>query len=188
MKWAIVKDGEKKIVRRYIDNIEEIKNSRYWYIEEAIQKYGEKEVLPVGINSKGGYCTLSKNEIIEIIDQEYPPKLSLGEMYTINSKNFRYGWLSPDCIRYGCDYGEHYQLAIKICEEFFPDEIIVHEDDFLEQKGWIKVDGCTWVGNFSKISNKQAEFLLNNGFKEKITGISELNEFYNFLKRRKILR
>lgn len=186
MKWAIIKDGDRKCVRRYIDNMEELANSKYWYIVEAIQKYGINKVLPVIINDRGGYCTVSTEDIIQIVEQNSPPKLSLSDIYSVDDPNFKYGWLSPDCIKYGCDYGEHYQLAIKICEEFFPEEFVAHEDDFLQQKGWIKVDGKTWVGEFSKISNKQAEFLLNNGFTERITGISTFSEYQDFLKWRKI--
>lgn len=53
-KWVIKKNSfNKNEVWRYIDTVEEAK--RYFYIAEAIKKFGADDILPVAVNRLGGY-------------------------------------------------------------------------------------------------------------------------------------
>lgn len=148
-------------VWEYLTALEEVKD--YWYIVQAIQKYGEDYVLPVAMNDRGGYHPLPRDskEIVAIIESDQRPKLRLFQMYSVNNANFRYGWLSPDCTSYSCSYMCHMDCANDIVDELYRGKTMVdsHADDFLLKNGWIKVTNSGWFGWPNKISLEQINFL-----------------------------
>lgn len=169
-KWVIKKNSfNKNEVWRYIDTVEEAK--RYFYVAEAIKKYGVDDILPVAVNRLGGYHSLhydiEHGNIVKIIESDEEPVLELVEAWNINEDNFKCGWVSPGCITYSCGYMEHISLATYICS------VIYHRygmcaDDFLFSKGWIKVYNEGWTGDFTKINDNQIKFMEDKKIKHHV--------------------
>ena len=149
----------------YIDNVNEAK--QYWYVAQAIQKYGADKIMPIVMNDFGGYHTHHPNEsdVVAIIESKDKPNISVFKQYAINSENFHTGWLSPDCTSFSCSYMGHISLATKIVNEIIKDYESVIPDDVLLEKGWIKVANGKWLGRWRKINDKQIAFLEKKGFK-----------------------
>jgi hypothetical protein len=61
------------------------------------------------------------------------------------------GWLNPEGIFYGCEYGQHIPLGQKLADTFYPKEQYDHEQR-LENHGWAKVGIKEWhfYGKFTK--------------------------------------
>jgi len=166
-KWVIKKNDFGKLeVWEYIDNEEEAR--KYCYISQAIDKYGLENVVPLAMNPYGGYHSLKYDiehgNIVNIIESEEEPKLELWQEYEVNNENFHYGWVSPDCITYGCNYMGHTSLAIRICETFY-NKIGNLADDWLLEHGWVKVDNQGWLGYLWKMNDKQVKWLEQNSIK-----------------------
>ena len=133
----------------YVDSIEEA--SEYWYIKDAIRKYGAKEVLPVAINKMGGYHTVNEEEVIAIIESDTWPSLSSHYALfqgIVNNPKFDYGWIDLLGNTYSCNYMGHASLAsdlvtmnykVEYTKSKLVEEGINAPDDFLLNKGWIKV-------------------------------------------------
>ena len=132
----------------YIDNLEEA--MEYWYVRMAIEKYGVEDIMPICMNKCGGYHTFYKPDCIAIIESDVWPSLSSHYKLfkgLINSNNFDYGWIDHLGNTYSCPYMGHASLASELvvmnyAEEYTKyrlKETIDAPDDFLLNKGWIKV-------------------------------------------------
>jgi len=167
-KWVIKRspyDNNIFEVWEYITDVEEAK--KYWYISQAIRKYGEDKVVPLAMNNFGGYHWLPYDDpsIVCVVESEEEPTLKLFQQYAINQSDFHYGWLSPDCTSYTCHYMGHCQLASDICRELYNNKVDALADEFLLNNGWIKVATDGWYGRWDKINDKQVMFLDNKGIK-----------------------
>lgn len=148
-KYCIYKRADGNIEAwEYIDDLKEA--VRYWYVKDAIEKYGVNNVMPICMNKVGGYHTFYKPECIAIIESDTWPTLSSHYNLfkgIINSKNFNYGWIDPLGNTYYCDYMQHASLATELVTMNYKVEYtdaqvkskINAPDDFLLNKGWIKV-------------------------------------------------
>jgi len=164
-KWMLFRSSEDEPVHvwEYIDDVNEAK--KYWYVADAIRKYGVESVMPIVMNANGGYHTHRPDaeDVVAIIESVNEPSLSLFEKYPVNCKGFRTGWVSPDCTTFQCDYMGHIGLAMKIAEEMLGLPNHVTADDLLLDAGWIKVADKQWMGHHGKYNNKQIEFLSKMG-------------------------
>ena len=133
----------------YIDDIKEA--VKYWYVCDAIDKYGVNDVMHICMNKCGGYHSFYDKECIAIIESDTWPALSSHyDLFKgiINSKNFNYGWIDPLGNTYMCQYMEHASLAhelvtmnykIEYSKSKLVEDKVNAPDEFLLQKGWIKV-------------------------------------------------
>ena len=165
-KWVIKKNQAGTLeVWRYIDTIKEAE--KYWYVMYAIERHGEDEILPIAMNSMGGYHSLNYDiehgNIVNIIESDTEPLIGHDVELT---HTFDYGWVSPECKPFVCAYGGHLTLAAKLAfmkyqyEEATP-------DDYLLQNGWAKVNrdetGKTiWIGDLFKMDDSQIKWLEQN--------------------------
>ncbi|MDF2879454.1 MAG: hypothetical protein K0R54_11 [Clostridiaceae bacterium] len=109
-------------------------------------------------------------EIIEIEDDKEP--LTREQMYPKNSKDFEYGWISPEGDTYNTGHEGHSRSADVICEELWG--YSYHGERDLEDKGWLKVTGSWDRGKLKKavyskdyyITKKQADTLFDIGLWE----------------------
>lgn len=150
-KYVIYKQGEDMPLEvwQYIDDVKEA--SKYWYVRDAIDKYGFNDVMPIVMNEAGGYHTCYQPYVKCIIESDYWPALHTHkELFNddINSPSFRCGWIDPLGNTYKCDYMGHLCLAESLCKLYhemaFNKWKIAHNnlnapDDFLIEKGYIKV-------------------------------------------------
>lgn len=183
MKWVIKRgDSDKLEVWRYIDTIEEA--SKYWYVKDAMEKYGVEDVLPIAMNSRGGYHSLKwdieNNNIVQIIESEEKPILDLASVWFVNSKNFKCGWVSPDCMTYSCDWMEHISLANHICQVIYHRYDSSLSDEFLFNHGWIKVYSEGWTGDWEKINDNQIRLMENMKIKYHISPDMDYNQLIQF--------
>jgi hypothetical protein len=133
----------------YIDDIEEA--CQYWYIRDIIEKEGAEKILPIAMNKVGGYHPVFTDEVIAIIESNTWPSLSTHyELFKglVNNKSFNCGWIDPLGNTYICRYMGHAALAsdlvILLYSEDYTKSKMVQSgidapDDFLLNKGWIKV-------------------------------------------------
>ena len=151
-KYCIYKKSDGDIeVWKYIEDIEEVES--IWYIRDAIEKYGEENILPICMNKAGCYHQCYKPECIAIIESNVWPSMSTHpELFTtmINKNGFNCGWIDPLGNTYHCHYMEHASLAAELVLMFYAEEYtnsslvkqhINSPDDFLLTKGWIRVNG-----------------------------------------------
>lgn len=138
-------------VWEYIDDLEEAMS--YWYIADAIRKYGVNEVMPVVMNKCGGYHTCYKPYVKCIIEaDEFPTIATHKELFSksVNSPNFICGWIDTNGNTYNCQYMQHSSLASDLVLLMYKQEytkwkireenhLLDAPDDFLLEKGWIKV-------------------------------------------------
>ena len=132
----------------YIDDLDEAMS--YWYVRMAIDKYGVEDILPICMNKMGGYHTVNKEEVIAIIESDTWPSLSSHyDLFKgiINNEKFNYGWIDHLGNTYSCRYMGHASLASELVTMNYKvewtDSIVKDNinapDDFLLNKGWIKV-------------------------------------------------
>ena len=133
----------------YIDDLEEA--MEYWYVRQAIEKYGVEDTMPICMNKCGGYHTFCKSDCIAIIESDTWPTLATHfELFKgiVNRSGFKYGWIDPLGNTYSCQYMEHASLAEDLVaihyKVEYPKSTLVKSrinapDDFLLDKGWIKV-------------------------------------------------
>ena len=133
----------------YIDDLEEA--MQYWYVRYAIDKYGVEDTMPICMNKAGGYHSFYEPECIAIIESDTWPSLSSHpDIFKgiINNRNFNYGWIDTLGNTYSCQYMGHASLAqdlvvmnykIEYSKSTLVKEKINAPDEFLLQKGWIKV-------------------------------------------------
>lgn len=168
-KWVIKQPHENAPLQvwEYIDTYEEA--SKYWYVKKAMRDYGVDEVLPIAMNSMGGYHSLKycQKEIVEIVESDEKPNLDLIRMYPIAKERIGNGWMSPECVVYTCDPYGHIKCADKICEEFYDGpwhkdyngNLIDAPDDKLLRKGWIKIISWKWIGLLWETNDAQLKKL-----------------------------
>lgn len=175
-KWVIKRSWPNEDVLevwRYIDTEEEAR--KYWYISQALDKYGVENELPIAMNDMGGYHSLRNimDRIVKIVVSDEKPKLGLNEGYPVNEEKFRCGWISPDGTTYSCDAYGHYALADIICIRDFNGDTIYtmcgrtynDPDGKLIYKGWVKVTYTDYYADYYKMTDAQAEVLLKQGYK-----------------------
>lgn len=133
----------------YIDDLDEAMG--YWYVRLAIDKYGVEDTMPICMNKCGGYHSFYESECIAIIESDTWPSLSSHpDIFKgiINNRNFNYGWIDTLGNTYSCQYMGHASLAqdlvvmnykIEYSKSTLVKEKINAPDEFLLQKGWIKV-------------------------------------------------
>jgi hypothetical protein len=133
----------------YIDDLDEAMS--FWYVRDAIDKYGIEETMPICMNKCGGYHTFNKKECIGIIESDTWPSLSSHyDLFKIkiNHPKFDYGWIDTLGNTYLCSYMEHASLASELVTMNYPKEYTEYRlkedginapDEFLLNKGWIKV-------------------------------------------------
>lgn len=166
-KWAIIQPsvGAPLEIWRYIDMEKEART--YWYISQAIDKYGLNNVIPLTMNAYGGYSSIDKssNTIVRIIESDTKPVLSLSEMYPVNAEQLQDAWMSPDGTTYSCNSYGHCELAERIVKEFNIGKVEHNKsffnapDDKLLFLGWIKIVGGKWLGYYNRITDRQISIL-----------------------------
>ena len=141
----------------YIDDLDEAMG--YWYVRLAIDKYGVEDTMPICMNKCGGYHSFYESECIAIIESDTWPSLSSHpDIFKgiINNRHFNYGWIDTLGNTYSCQYMGHASLAqdlvvmnykIEYSKSTLVKEKINAPDEFLLQKGWIKV----FTGNPSHV-------------------------------------
>ena len=168
-KWAILNNYGDYEVWRLLETEDDIKP--YAYIQYAIDKYGWDDVMPVCMNSVGGYHSLDKDKLVEIIEADTKPSWTNYEFlknYVINNQYFNCGWISPNGDTYMCHYSGHLDMAEKLVDFYYDEQYRLYRktsqvnapDDFLLNIGWIKIDSsknhyCLW----DKVSDKAMEKL-----------------------------
>lgn len=185
MKWVIKKGISGKLeVWEYIDTVEDA--SEYWYVKQAMRKYGVENVLPIAMNDYGGYHSLKHDietgNIVKVVEQDNKPVLDLSDRYYVNDADFHCGWVSPDCNTYSCGYMEHLDLAEDICEFVYKRFGDNRCDDFLLEQGWIKVYTEGWTGDWERINDEQIRLMENKGIKHHVSpnmDYTQLVEFKN---------
>ena len=132
----------------YIDDMDEA--MEYWFVRLAISRYGVDGVLPICMNKCGGYHTFYEPDCIAIIESDTWPSLSSHyDLFKgiINNERFNYGWIDHLGNTYTCNYMGHAALAKELVTMNYKiewtDSIVKDNinapDDFLLNKGWIKV-------------------------------------------------
>lgn len=133
----------------YIDDLDEAMG--YWYVRLAIDKYGVEDTMPICMNKYGGYHSFYESECIAIIESDTWPSLSSHpDIFKgiINNRNFNYGWIDTLGNTYSCQYMGHASLAqdlvvmnykVEYSKSTLVKEKINAPDEFLLQKGWVKV-------------------------------------------------
>lgn len=169
-KWAFKKTPRSVELWEFIDDVD-YANS-FWYVAEAIKKYGVKDTMPILMNDNGGYHSADMDSIIAIIESDTKPSFDIRDKYQkiVDNPKFNCGWISPSGHTYSCSYMGHSSMAEEICKMFgYPikkDGLYIPDDTLLEN-GFVKVceDGhyiCVW----SKVNDKQASIIEQFGFKE----------------------
>ena len=166
-KWILIQPckGAPIQVWEFIDDIREA--MKYWYVRQAIEKYGADKVMPIAMNDVGGYHPHKPDEkdVVAVIESVEKPNISVFRQYPINDERFVTGWLSPDCTTFSCGYMGHIGLAMKIVEELFNEPQNVTADDFLLEHGWVKVMNEKWLGCLDQMNDSQVEFLERKGWR-----------------------
>lgn len=162
-KWAFKKTPSNIECWEYIDDINIARS--YWYVAQAIDKYGADEVMPILMNDCGGYHTAPMDKIVAIVESEEKPDLEFRNKYQkiIDNPNFKCGWISPSGHTYSCSYMGHASLAEDICKMFgYPirSQGVYVPDDTLLDLGYVKIlsDGthcCLW----DKVNDKVMEIV-----------------------------
>ena len=166
-KWVVKKpyDDSPCEIWRYIETEEQAR--KYPYISRAIDKYGVDEIVPLAMNSHGGYHTLPKDSpsIIRFIISEETPTIDIEEQYPVNSENIADSWVSPSCVTYTCGSYGHIDCAERLCDSYGYNrsEYGCPADEILFEKGWIKIMRNQWYGHWSYITDRQVLFLTNRG-------------------------
>ena len=153
-------------VWEYIDDVEEAR--KYWYVDQAIDKYGVESMMPIVMNKLGGYHTHKPDasDVIGIIESENWPDLELYELYPRNASDFKTGWIAPHGDTYKCDYADHLSCASKIVKCLYKDYSCKKtlSDEFLLSLGWFKCTNRKYTGYGYKMSDSQAKFFYDNCF------------------------
>lgn len=148
-----------KVKNKYADGSVS-NNTHYLFVERNYRNpaYGEW----IYYNSKGGFCT---SECIEIVEsgtytgtKEQFVALHRKDFFSyLIKKNSPYGWLSPFCEWYPCDYTHHQDIA---------EDYLGYDEHELEKRGWVKVfkefDSDKAVYSQYEANEKQLEWLGNH--------------------------
>ena len=168
-KWAFIKIGSRDVeCWHYIDNEKEV--SRYWYIVDAISRYGWDDVMPVVVNRFGGYYSPHPDDIIIIVESETEPSLEQKNkyMHIVNNPQFDCGWIDSRGNTYSCGLFGHFDLAEELATTLFPTAYTKYKeatplnapDEFLLQSGCIKIcEGKHHICLWEFVSNEAAQKL-----------------------------
>ena len=64
--------------------------------------------------------------------------------YKKNDYSYNSAWVSPSGKYYGCLAGQHHDVGIILCKQFYPD--INHPDEgVMDDKGWLKSSNGAWM-------------------------------------------
>jgi hypothetical protein len=153
-----------RAVWEFIDDADEA--MKYWYVKEAILKYGVKNVMPIVMNKLGGYHTHrpDADDVVDIIESYDWPNLKVWEQYPKNKENFKTGWISPTGDTYSCNMFDHVNCAVKLAEQLYGAHAKTVADDLLLKLGWFKATNKKYIGCESKMSCEQAKLFLEKGF------------------------
>jgi hypothetical protein len=144
-----------KVKIKYADG--SLSNEIYYLFPEPDDRYGW-----IYRNFDGGFCI---KQCIEIIasgtfsgTKEQFVELHRKEFYSyLIKENSPYGWLSPFCEWYPCDYMRHQELA---------EDYLGYAEEELESRGWVKVhkdvDSNKPAYSQYRASEKQLEWLQNH--------------------------
>lgn len=144
-----------KVRTKYADG--SVSEETHYLFAEPSDRYGW-----IYRNIHGGFCL---KECIEIIEsgvfngrKEQFAELHRKEFYSyLIKKNSPYGWLSPFCEWYPCQYTKHQELA----EDYFG-----YGEEELEHRGWVKVfneyDSDKAVYAQHEANERQLEWLRNH--------------------------
>lgn len=96
--------------------------------------------FPILVNSAGGHCSFDPSdsnfvEIIEVEDGQEP--LTREQCFPKNSKEFYFGWISPEGDTYNSGFEGHSRCAEMICKELGLKTY--NPELFLKDNGWVKV-------------------------------------------------
>lgn len=157
-----------KAVWEYIDDVEEAR--KYWYVADAIDKYGVESTMSIVMNPLGGYHTHKPDapDVAGFIEAVDFPSLKVWEQYPMNWSQFKTGWVRPNGDTFACDPFEHLDLSIALCEQYYGEFPRALSDDFLMDRGWFKCTNKKYTGRRSYMSDEQANYFLQNGFKNQL--------------------
>lgn len=153
-----------KAVWEYIDDLDEAMS--YWYVRQAIEKYGVESMMPIVMNKLGGYHTHKPDapDVVDIIESYDWPDLNAWELYPRNRKDFKTGWISPTGDTYSCDVFDHVDCAMKLARQLYGEHTATLADDFLLRIGWFKCSNRKYTGWVRKMSEVQAKYFYDNCF------------------------
>lgn len=160
-------DGS-KAVWEYIDDVKEAR--KYWYVSQAIDKYGVDDVMPIVMNPYGGYHTHKPDapDVAGFIEAVDFPSLKVWEAYPMNSTSFKTGWIRPNGDTFSCQVFEHLDLSISLCEQYYDEYPKALADDFLMKHGWFKCSNKKYSGYRAYMTDIQAKYFLEHGFKNSL--------------------
>lgn len=160
-KWVIKRSPSGNLsVWEYIES--EAEASQYWWVDQAIRKWGASKILPIAMNECGGYhhCKPDDEDVVQIIESETEPILSVYKQYKVNDPKIAHGWMAPDGTTFSCEWMGHMGLARKLCGQLHvTQKPSNHEDDDLLAAGWIKISEGKWYGDWDKINDTQVRKL-----------------------------
>ncbi len=168
-KYMLIRGHDGAIsIWEYIDDVTKARS--YWYIDQAIDKYGIDRVMPVVMNRLGGYHTHrpDDNDVEGIIEAVDWPTLKLWQQYPKNQTDFTTGWISPTGDTYKCGVYDHIDCAMSIAGQLYGEHTKTICDDFLLKLGWFKATNKKYIGHMRKLSAAQAEYFLANGFRNEL--------------------
>lgn len=148
----------------YIDDLEEAMS--YWYVRQAIEKYGVESMMPIVMNKLGGYHTHrpDADDVIKIIEAPDWPDLKVWEMYPMNSDKFRTGWIAPNGDTFMCDVYDHVDCAQALATQLYGGHTKTICDSFLLKCGWFKCSNRKYTGWMRRMSDAQAKYFLDHNF------------------------
>lgn len=154
-----------KAVWEFIDDLDEAMS--YWYVAQAIEKYGVESMMPIVMNRLGGYHTHRPDEpdVVAIIESVDWPDLKAWEMYPYNREDFRTGWIAPNGDTYSCSSYEHIDCAMKLAKQLYGEHTKTVCDSFLLKAGWFKCTNKKYTGWMRNMSDDQAKYFLDHDFK-----------------------
>lgn len=157
-------------VWEYIDDVKEA--MKYWYVKHAIDKYGVEDTMPIVMNRMGGYHTHRPDapDVVKIVESETWPDLRLWEMYPMNSKHFKTGWISPDGTTFLCAYEDHIECAETIRKIMYDGAHpgMPADEMLLEYMGWGKCTNKTYIVYKDKMTDAMAKYFIDNGFTNRL--------------------
>lgn len=148
----------------YIDDLDEAMS--YWYVRQAIEKYGVESMMPIVMNKLGGYHTHKPDadDVIKIIEAPDWPDLKVWEMYPMNRPDFRTGWIAPNGDTYKCDIFDHLDCAEALATQLYGKHTKTICDQFLLKCGWFKCSNRKYSGYHRRMSDDQAKYFLEHDF------------------------
>ncbi len=137
IKYAIYRGKVGLYAREYYDKID----------PEVFEEMGvlgwrniREGALPIIVNADGGRCSFLPvaDNFIEFreVDKGQDP-LTREECFPQNSKEFEYGWISPDGDTFNTGHEGHYRAAEMLCKEYGYKDYYPERE--LEEKGWVKI-------------------------------------------------